>query len=59
MVILEEAKKQFQGDGKLNVQLLDQVCFAYLKYFVRSLQHMVTGKVTGNGLLNSVDAVCV
>ncbi|KAK6027115.1 Importin-beta protein [Ostertagia ostertagi] len=25
MVILEEAKKQFQGDGKLNVQLLDQV----------------------------------
>ncbi|KHJ78388.1 hypothetical protein OESDEN_21991 [Oesophagostomum dentatum] len=25
MVILEEAKKQFQEDGKLNVQLLDQV----------------------------------
>lgn len=25
MVILEEAKKQFQEDGKLNIQLLDQV----------------------------------
>uniref|UniRef100_A0A1I7X0U0 Xpo1 domain-containing protein n=1 Tax=Heterorhabditis bacteriophora TaxID=37862 RepID=A0A1I7X0U0_HETBA len=25
MIILEEAKKQFQEDGKLNVQLLDQV----------------------------------
>uniref|UniRef100_A0A158PLM7 Importin N-terminal domain-containing protein n=1 Tax=Angiostrongylus costaricensis TaxID=334426 RepID=A0A158PLM7_ANGCS len=47
MVILEEAKKQFQEDGKLNVQLLDQFSLIYYRCLWKNQVVTMMNRATG------------